>query len=92
MHSMLTCGGLTYLTDVIVVGIQALTETRQQSRPALETTLRDDCRDENANGGADEWRRITNTAETLVFDEVRHLRWKLVVTCTDVVLKNESAE
>ena len=82
----------SHLAHIVVVGVEIDAQLRQQSGPPLETPLQSDRRDEDADGGTDERRRIADAVQTFRLDELGDVRGKLLKVGADVVLENEAAE
>ena len=82
----------TYLAHIVVVRVQVDTELRQQTGPPLEAPLQGNRRDEDADGGTNEGRRVPDAVQTFCLDELCHVRRELLKVCADVVLENETTE
>ena len=81
-----------HLAHIVVVRVEVHTQLRQQSRPPLETPLQGDRRDEYADSGSDQRRRIADAVQAFRLDELGDVRRELLEVGTNVVLEDETAE
>ena len=82
----------THLTHIVFFWIQTLTQVRQQLWPVTKLSLGDNGGDQDANGGSDQWRLISNIVEAFLLDEIGHLWWELLKMSSHIVLQNEATK
>ena len=82
----------THLTHIVFFWIQTLTQVRQQLWPVTKLSLGNNGGDQDAYGGSDQRRLISNIVEAFLLDEIGHLWWELLKVSSHIVLQNEATK